>query len=68
MPPSQHDLLHLSSLIEAARSQAGKSGPELASVGRLLDEALATLRELQASGGKPDEGLRPDELNTENDK
>jgi hypothetical protein len=37
-------------------------------VSRLLDDALAALRKVQANGGRADEGLRPQDLTTENDE
>ena len=68
MPVSSHDLTHLVALIEAARSHAQRLGPEVAAACRSLDEALTTVRDLQGNGGRADEGLRPQELTTENDE
>lgn len=68
MTSSPHHLAHLASLIEAAKVQAESDGPELGRVARLLGEALAAVRGLRANGGRADEGLRPEELNTENDE
>lgn len=68
MSSSAHDLAHLAALIEGAKVQSDAGGPELARVGRLLDEALASVRALRGRDGKADEGLRPEQLNTENDE
>ncbi|NNM72237.1 hypothetical protein [Enterovirga aerilata] len=68
MTVSQHDLAHLAALIEAAQAHAGRLGPEVRAVCGLLEEALTIVRELQSNGGKADEGLRPQELTTENDE
>ena len=68
MTISQHDLAHLTSLIDAAKAHAARLGPEVRAVSGLLDEALAFVREMQAHGGRADEGLRPDDLTTDNDK
>jgi hypothetical protein len=67
MSASQHDLTHLAALVEAANAHAVRLGPEVGPVCRLLDEALATLREVQANGGRADEGLRPQDLSSDND-
>lgn len=63
-----HDVTHLASLIEAARSQAQKLGPAAGAVASCLDEALTAARSLEAKGGRADEGLRPEDLTTDNDK
>jgi hypothetical protein len=55
-------------LIEAAKSHAARIGPEVRAVCSLLDESLTVLHELQANGGKADEGLRPQDLTSENDE
>jgi hypothetical protein len=68
MTSSQHDLSHLIALVEAAKAHAARLGPEVGPVSRLLDEAIVRVRELQANGGKADEGLRPQDLTTENDE
>jgi hypothetical protein len=68
MPASEHDLTHLLSLIEAARSHAERTGSDAQGVGRLLHEALAMVRTLQARGGVIDEGIPTEHLTTENDK
>jgi hypothetical protein len=34
----------------------------------LLDESLTRVHDLQANGGKADEGLRPQDLTTDNDE
>ena len=68
MPISHHDLTHLISLIEAAKAHAVGLGPDEGTVSGLLDQALLAVRALDAHGGTPDEGLRPDELTTDNDK
>lgn len=68
MTVSQHDLSHLTALIEAAKAHAAGLGPDLRAVSGLLDESLTFVRELQHNGGKADEGLRPQDLTTANDK
>ncbi len=65
-PP--HDLAHLLASIEAARAHAERLGPLARRVAALLEEAALTARSLQAHGGRPDEGLRPEQLTTENDE
>ncbi len=68
MTVSQHDLAHLAALIEAAGSHAGRLGPEIQPVRSHLEESLTILRELQSNGGRADEGIRPQQLTTENDE
>ncbi len=68
MSVSQHDLNHLVALINAAKDHAQRLGPEVEPVRRLLDEALLVVRDVQAHGGKADEGLRPQDLTTGNDE
>ncbi len=63
-----HDVAHLASLIEAAKSQAEKVGPPAGAVASRLAEALVAARSLEAQGGRADEGLRPEDLTTDNDK
>ena len=67
MSTAHHDLAHLLALIEAARSHAARIGPEVGSVSRLLDEAVVAVLALEGHGGRPDEGLRPQDLTTDND-
>ena len=68
MTVSSHDLAHLSALIEAAKAHAVRLGPEIRAVCSLLEESLTVVHELQGNGGKADEGLRPQDLTTENDE
>ena len=68
MPASEHDLAHLVALIESAKAHADATGPEAQGIGRLLDEALLATRNLQARGGVADEGIRSEDLTTENDE
>ena len=68
MSASEHDLQHLVALIEAARAQAGRAGAVAAQVAASLDQAARSTRALLAGGGQPEEGLRPEDLTTENDK
>ena len=68
MPAAHHDVVHLISLVEAAKAQAAKLGADAGTTGALLEQALLAARELEARGGRADEGLRPEELNTANDE
>ena len=67
MPVSSHDIAHLTGLVEAANAEAGRLGTDAANVASLLGEALAQLQAMVSHGGRPDEGLKPGELNTETD-
>jgi hypothetical protein len=55
-------------LIEAARAEAERLKPDTANIVQLLGEALLQARNIAGHGGRPDEGLRPDQLTTENDR
>jgi hypothetical protein len=68
MPASSHDIAHLTGLVEAAKTEAGRLGTDAANVAALLGEALAQLQNIASHGGHPDEGLKPGELNTETDR
>jgi hypothetical protein len=68
MPAAPHDIAHLSALIEAARTEAKRLGPEAANVASLLADALTQARNIEGHGGHPDEGLSPSQLTTENDR
>jgi hypothetical protein len=68
MTASQHDLDHLAALVEAAKAHAARLGPDVGPVSRLIDDALAMLREVQANGGRADEGTRPQDLTSDNDE
>jgi hypothetical protein len=68
MTVSQHDLAHLAALIDAAKAHASRLGPEVRGASSQLDQASAFVRELQSNGGKADEGLRPQDLTTQNDE
>ena len=62
-----HDPTHLLRLVEAARAHA--AGLDAHAVVATLDEALRGVRALAAGRGDgPDEGKRPEELTTENDR
>ncbi|MDB5512523.1 MAG: hypothetical protein JWR08_2006 [Enterovirga sp.] len=67
MSASRHDLAHLASLIDAARAHAAGLGVECGETVRLLEEALSRVRALEGRGGQADQGLRPQQLTTEND-
>lgn len=66
--PNAHDRQHLVALIEAAQAEAVRAGEGASAVRTSLEQALLAARGLAASGARPDEGLRPDELTTDNDK
>ena len=68
MADPHHNLARLSSLIEAAKSQAEKLGASGRSVSDLLDQALHSARALGGRVGSMEEGLRPEDLTTDNDK
>ena len=68
MPASHSDLTHLISLVEAAKAQADRLGHDAGTTAGLLEQALVAARAISAHGGTPDEGLRLDELTTDNDK
>ena len=68
MTVSTHDLTHLAALIEAAKAHSVRLGPEVRGVCSLLDEALTVVRALQSNGGNANEGLRPEDLTTENNE
>ncbi|MBM0204827.1 hypothetical protein JNW90_18425 [Micromonospora sp. STR1s_5] len=68
MTVSHPDLAHLEALIEAAKAHAVRLGPEVRGICSQLDQASAFVRELQSNGGKADEGLRPQDLTTQNDE
>jgi hypothetical protein len=65
---SAHDIAHLTALIEAAQAEAERLRPDTANIVQLLGEALLQARNIAGHGGRPDEGLRPDQLTTENDR
>ncbi len=67
MTASRHDLDHLASLVNAAKAHAERLGPDVGPVSRLLDDALVMLLEVQANGGRADEGTRPQDLSSDND-
>lgn len=68
MPSSPDDAARLAALIEAARAEAERLGDDAAGVLAGLDTALAAAHARPGAGGKPDQGLRPDELTTANDQ
>jgi 1,6-anhydro-N-acetylmuramate kinase len=63
-----HDAAHLANLIVAARDEAVRVGGAGGPVVSALDAALAAARAQAGPTGGPNEGLRVDELTTENDK
>ena len=68
MTVSSPELDRLVSLVAEATTVVSKLGPGLERVADLLGRALEDLRAIQAQGGRPDEGLRPDQLTTGNDR
>ena len=68
MSASPHDVRHLVNLIETAKAEAARLGPALQDVAGALDAAVASARAALGAGGQPDEGLRPEDLTTANDK
>jgi hypothetical protein len=64
---SVSDLAHLSTLIETAKKEAERLKPDTANIAHLLGEALLQAHSIARHGGRPDEGLRPDQLTSEND-
>ena len=64
---SAHDIAHLSALIETAKTESERLKPDTANISELLGEALLQARSIARHGGRPDEGLRPDQLTSEND-
>ena len=65
--PAVKTLEHHVTLIEAAKNEAERLQPDTANIAQLLGEALLQARNISGHGGRPDEGLRPDQLTTEND-
>jgi len=61
------DLAQLSALIETAKKEAERLQPDTANIAQLLGEALLQAQSITRHGGRPDEGLRPDQLTSEND-
>ena len=68
MTTAASDLDTIVSLVEQARMAATRAGSGLEHISELLGRALDDLHALQARGGRPDEGLRPDQLNSDNDR
>lgn len=68
MATADHDLSHLLALVEAARAEAGRLGAAAGSVPETLARAADEVRARLAEGGRPDEGIRPEDLTTDNDK
>ena len=62
------DPSHLVALIGAAKAHADTLGTGTEEIGRLLDEAMTGARALAARDGRADEGLRLDQLTTDNDE
>jgi hypothetical protein len=58
---------HLVALVEAALAEARRSGQTASAVATSLEQALLAARGLAAPGA-PDEGVRPENLTTDNDK
>ncbi|WP_375461333.1 hypothetical protein [uncultured Enterovirga sp.] len=68
MSSAPPDFAHLATLIESAKAEAKRIGSSAAEVARSLEAAAAAARSATAQGGRPDEGIPPDELTTDNDK
>ena len=68
MPADHSALVHLVSLIEAARAHADTLGVNAGTTVGLLDEALVAAHAIEAHQGHADEGIRPGDLTTDNDK
>ncbi|MBV9078254.1 MAG: hypothetical protein JO048_12310 [Methylobacteriaceae bacterium] len=66
--PSTHDLAHLVALIEAAKSAADRLGPAAGASADHLGRALDAARSAAGREGRPDEGIRPESLTTDNDR
>ena len=66
--PAHHDLVHLVALIEAAKAHATRLGSGAGVILDELEQALLAARALESHAGKADEGLRPQELTTDNDE
>lgn len=68
MTSSDRDFQHLVALIKAARAEAERLGSGAEPVIGALDEAERSAQALLADDGRPDEGVRPNNLTTENDE
>ncbi|MDB5591019.1 hypothetical protein [Enterovirga sp.] len=68
MATTQHTLDQLATLIGAAKREADRLGPAASEAARHLDAAARAVRTASAAAGPAQEGLRPEELNTTNDK
>lgn len=68
MSSDPNDFAHLATLIESAKAEATRLGPAAAEAVRSLEAAAVAARSAAAHGGRPDEGMRPDELSSSNDK
>ena len=62
------DFTHLLSLLEAASAEAERLGPAAADIARRLETATSAARSVMGQAGARDEGLRPEDLTTGNDK
>lgn len=68
MTSTPSDLARLVSLIEAAREEALGLGPVAREIALQLERTARAARNAGADDGLPDQGLRPEELNTGNDQ
>ena len=68
MSAEPHDVAHLVALIEATKAEAARLGPGLGGVPGHLEQALIEARGLLARHCRADEGLRPEDLTTGNDR
>lgn len=68
METSTDPIAHLCALIGAAKAEADRLRLDSANIPGLLAEALREAEAILAHGDRPDEGLRPQQLTTENDR
>ena len=68
MPRSEPDIVHLVALIQAAKLEAERLGARAGGTAARLDAALVEARAILGNGGRPDQGLRPENLTTANDQ
>lgn len=67
MSSTPPDIAHLVALIEAAKAEADRLGAPAAGVSRQLGQASAQARSAQTGGGS-NEGVRSEDLTTDNDR
>ena len=66
--PTHQNVAHLIALVEAAKQEADRLGSGAAGPAGHLEQALSAAQALSGSGTRPDEGVRVEDLTTENDK